>query len=264
MYFLGLSALAHDSSAALLGDRDFSAAIEESKMERARTASGIPRAAIRFCLERAGIDWREVAAIAVASRPWHSWARRAWLRARFLPVAPVASSYYQSKILGELATELNNQRILQSLSGEARVRVLTFDHHLCHAASAFFASPFDRTVILTLDEQGDGHCGMVAIGEAGRIHVERTIRFPHSLGWVYSQVTELLGYRPHEHEHKTQWLSLTAEPAFADVFIRMLRNSSAAFPKLDSSYFRGGFACCWHFPESSTRMWGSRRKALHN
>ena len=242
MYFLGLSALAHDSSSALLGDRDFSAAIEESKMERARTASGIPRAAIRFCLERAGIDWREVAAIAVASRPWHSWARRAWLRARFLPVAPVASSYYQSKILGELATELNNQRILQSLSGEARVRVLTFDHHLCHAASAFFASPFDRTVILTLDEQGDGHCGMVAIGEAGRIHVERTIRFPHSLGWVYSQVTELLGYRPHEHEHKTQWLSLTAEPAFADVFIRMLRNSSAAFPKLDSSYFRGGFA----------------------
>jgi carbamoyltransferase len=242
MHFLGLSALTHDSSAALLADGGFSAAIEESKLERARTAAGIPRAAIRFCFERAGIDWRDVGAIGLASRPWTSWARRAAFRARYLPVAPVAGSYYQGKILGELSSDLNNLRILSLLSGEARVRVLPFDHHLCHAASAFFASPFDRALILTLDEQGDGACGMIAIGEAGQIRIERTIPFPHSLGWVYSQVTELLGYRPHEHEHKTQWLSLTAEPVFADVFLRMLRSSSSAFPKLISSYFQRGFA----------------------
>ncbi|HEV2289458.1 MAG TPA: carbamoyltransferase C-terminal domain-containing protein [Candidatus Acidoferrales bacterium] len=241
MYFLGLSALTHDSSAALLGDGGFSAAIEESKLLRARTAAGIPRAAIQFCLERTGVAWREIGAVGVASRPWTSWARRAAFRARYLPVAPVASAYYQGKIFGELSSELNNLRILSLLSGEARVRVLAFDHHFCHAASAFFASPFDRALILTLDEQGDGACGSIAIGEAGRVRIERTIPFPHSLGWIYSQVTELLGYRPHEHEHKTQWLSLTAEPAFVDVFLRMLRSSSSAFPKLDSSYFQRGF-----------------------
>lgn len=241
MYFLGLSALDHDTAAALLGDRGFSAAIEESKLER-RTATGIPRAAIRFCLERAGIAWRDVGAIAVASRPWRSWARRSMLRACFLPVAPISSVYYESRALGDLARDLNNQRILRLLSGDARVPVLNFNHHLCHAASAFYSSPFNRALILTFDEHGDGRAGMVAIGEGENIRVEQIVPFPHSLAWVYSQVTELIGYRPHEHEHKTQWLSLTAEPAFVGVFLQMLRHGPGPFPRLNSSFFSTGFA----------------------
>lgn len=242
MYFLGLSALEHDTAAALLGDRGFSSAIEESKLERLRIASGIPRAAIRFCLERAGISWRDLDAIAVASKPWHSWARGSAFHARFLPVAPISSAYYESKTLGELARDLNNERILRLLSGEARVAVLDFDHHLCHAASAFYASPFDRALILTCDEHGDGRSAMLAIGEGEQIRVERTIPFPHSLAWVYSQVTELIGYRPHEHEHKTQWLSLTAEPDFLDIFLEMFRRKSGGFLKVDSSLFTRGFS----------------------
>ncbi len=242
MYLLGLSALEHDTAAALLGEHGFSAAIEESKLDRARVSVGIPRAAIRFCLEHAGIAWRDVAAIAVASRPWRSWLRRSAFRARFLPVAPGSSAYYESKSLGELARDLNNQRILRLLSGDARVPVLNFDHHLCHAASAFYASPFDRALILTFDEHGGGRTGMLAIGEGEQIRVERTMSFPHSLAWVYSQITELIGYRPREHEHKTQWLSLTAEPAFLDIFLHMLRRGSSPSPKLNSGFFTTGFA----------------------
>ncbi|HKV29017.1 MAG TPA: carbamoyltransferase C-terminal domain-containing protein [Candidatus Acidoferrales bacterium] len=242
MYFLGLSALEHDTAAAILGDQGFFAAIEESKFERARTASGIPRAAIRFCLEHAQISWRDVDAIAVASRSWHSWARGSAFRARSLPLAPISSVYYESKILGELARDLNNQRILRLLSGEARVPILSFDHHLCHAASAFYASPFDRALILTCDEHGDGRSGTIAIGQGEQIRIERAITFPHSLAWVYSQVTELIGYRPHEHEHKMQWLSLTAKPDFLDIFLEMLRRKSSLFPKLDSSFFTVGFS----------------------
>ncbi|MHB8753352.1 MAG: carbamoyltransferase family protein [Candidatus Acidiferrales bacterium] len=242
MYFLGLSALEHDTAAALLGDQGFSAAIEESKIERVRTVAGIPRAAIRFCLERAGIAWRDVGAIAVASRPWRSWARRSALRARFLPLAPVSSAYYESKILGDLARDVNNHRILRLLSGDAHVPVLHFDHHLCHAASAFYPSPFDRALILTFDEHGDGRAGMAAIGEGENIRAEQTVPFPHSLAWVYSQVTELIGYRPNEHEHKTQWLSLTAEPAFLRVFLQTLRHGAGPFPRLNSSFFTTGFA----------------------
>ncbi|MGH9710852.1 MAG: carbamoyltransferase N-terminal domain-containing protein, partial [Candidatus Acidiferrales bacterium] len=242
MYFLGLSALEHDTAAAILGDTGFSTAIEESKLERVRIAAGIPRAAIRFCLEHAGIAWRDVGAIAVASRPWHSWAHRSVFRARYLPVAPISSAYYESKTLGELARDLNNQRILRLLSGDAHVPVLNFDHHLCHAASAFYASPFDRALILTCDEHGDGRSGMVAIGEDENIRIEQAVSFPDSLAWVYSQVTELIGYRPHEHEHKTQWLSLTAEPDFLDVFLEMFRRNSCPFPQLDSSFFTTGFS----------------------
>src|SRR5487761_66851 len=172
MYFLGLSALEHDTAAALLSDQGFSAAIEESKFERVRTAAGIPRAAIFFCLEHARIAWRDVSAISVASRPWRSWARRSVLRARFLPFAPVSSAYYESKILGDLARDVNNHRILRLLSGDANIPVFHFDHHLCHAASAFYSSPFDRALILTCDERGDGRTGMLAIAEGEQIRVD--------------------------------------------------------------------------------------------
>ena len=241
MYFLGLSALAHDTAAALLSTRGFVAAMEESKFTRSRTP-GIPRAAMRFCLESAGIAWRDVHAIAVASRPWRLWARRSAFRARFLATAAASSMYYQSKALGELAAELNNYRILQSVTGDARVPLLCFDHHLCHAASAFYASSFDRALILTFDEQGGGQSGIIALGEAGKIGVLHASAFPNSLAWLYSQVTELLGYRPHEHEHKTQWLSLTSEPKYVNTFLGMMRRPGTVYPKLDPRYFTRGFA----------------------
>ncbi|HKF50993.1 MAG TPA: carbamoyltransferase N-terminal domain-containing protein, partial [Candidatus Acidoferrales bacterium] len=242
MYFLGLSALGHDTSAALLGDRGFVAAMEESKLTRSRATAGIPRAAIRFCLERAGVASQDVGAIAIASRPWRLWARRTALRARFLPFAPISTAYYESKAFGELAAELNNQRILRLLSGDAQVPLLFFDHHLCHAASAFYASSFDRALILTFDEQSGGQSGIVALGERGKIRVVHKTPFPNSLAWLYSQVTELLGFQPHSDEHKTQWLSLAAEPKYVEVFLGMVRSSRSPYPKLDSSYFTRGFA----------------------
>jgi carbamoyltransferase len=242
MYFLGLSALAHDTAAALLGDGGFLAAMEESKLTRSRRATGIPRAAIRFCLHRAGIAWSDVSAIAVASRSWRLWARRTAFRARFLATAPISSAYYESKAVGELAAELNNQRILRLPSEDARIPLLPFDHHLCHAASAFYASSFDRALILTFDEQGGGQSGIVALGEGAKIRVVHATSFPNSLAWVYSQVTELLGYRPHEHEHKTQWLSLTAEPRYLEIFLSMIRRPGSPYPKLDPAYFTRGFA----------------------
>lgn len=242
MYFLGLSALSHDTSAALLSDRGFLAAIEESKLTRSGVTAGIPREAIRFCMERAAIGWRDVGAIAIASRPWRLWARRTALRARFLPLAPVSTGYYESKAVGELAAELNNHRILRLLSGDAHVPLLFFDHHLCHAASAYYASDFDRSLILTFDEQGGGESGLVALGEAGKIRPVHRTSSPNSLAWVYSQVTELLGFRPHSHEHKTQWLSLMAEPKYVETFLDMIRCSGSLHPKLDPSYFTRGFA----------------------
>ncbi len=82
MHILGLSGLTHDSAAALLGERGIAAAMEESKLLRSRTVSGIPREAIRYCLERTGLGWRDIPIIAVAGRPLRNWARQAWLRAR--------------------------------------------------------------------------------------------------------------------------------------------------------------------------------------
>lgn len=242
MRVLGLSSFAHDSAAALLSDNGIEAAIEEGKLVRARRSDGIPREAIRYCLERAGIGWREVGIVAVASRPVRTWLRQALFRARTAPLAPVSSGYYQTKAAGELGRELNNFRILELLKENPRSRLLRLDHHLCHAASAFYASPFESALVLVLDEQGDGRSGLVALGEGNRIEAQHSIAFPNSPAWVYSQVTELIGYRPHEDEHKTQWLSFSGEPAFADLFLEMFRRRPGALPQTDSRYFNRGVA----------------------
>lgn len=242
MYILGLSSMGHDPAAALLGDRGVIAAIEEGKLTRSRSTEGIPREAIRFCLDRAGIAWRDLDRIAIASRPARAWSRSLLFRTRLAPLAPASSAYFMNKASGELGRELNNFRILRGFAGAPAPRVEPLDHHLCHAASAFFASPFDRTLIVTLDEHGDARAGSVALGNGSRIREIASLALPHSLAWVFSQVTLLLGFHAHADEHKTQWLSLVGKPAYLDLFLEMLRRAPQSEPHLNSSYFQRGFA----------------------
>jgi carbamoyltransferase len=127
--------------------------------------------------------------------------------------------------------------LLQLLEKAPRPRVEDLEHHLCHAASAFYASPFDEALILTLDEQGDGRTGFVAVGEGTRLRPVASVRFPHSIGWLFTQITGLIGFAPHGDEHKTQWLGLRCEPTFLDLFLKMIRPQSGDLPRLDMRYF---------------------------
>jgi carbamoyltransferase len=239
MRILGLSSFRHDSSAALLADGKLLAAIEDAKLSRG-SSKGLPETAIKYCLATAGLTWHDLDAIAVASRPVQGWAFRSWRAARTSPFSPIAGAYYEANQLGGLASDLSNLRILGHKNGRTSSGLLTFDHHLCHAASAFYLSPFERALILTMDEDGDGQAGMLAIGEGQKIRALEKIAFPNSLAWVYSQITELLGFVPHREEHKTQWLGLGAEPAFKQVFLGMMRNSRSLLPHLDTSFLQRG------------------------
>lgn len=255
MYILGLSAMGHHSAAALLGDSGIVAAIEESKLTRNRAASGIPREAIRFCLDRAGISWNQIARVAIASNPRSAWKRQTLFRARRAAVAPVQSSYFLNKALGELGRELNNQRLVKQMSSSGAASVESFDHHLCHAASAFYASPFDQALIVTLDEFGDGRSGLVGLGTGTQIRELVSVAFPNSLAYVYSQVTQLLGFHAHSDEHKTQWLSLEGEPLYKDVFLEMLRREPNGPPHLDPKFFTRAFGAELSFtPEFYRRL----------
>ena len=250
--------MGHDSAAALLGDSGIIAAMEESKLARRRAIDGIPREAIRYCLERAGIGWRDVAHVAIASRPWRAWQRQASFRARLAPLAPVSSGYFLNKASGELGRELNNVRIVRQMAGAPDGRVQSLDHHLCHGASAFYASALERALVVSLDEKGDGRAGFVGLGEGIALREVSSIALPHSLAWVYSQVTKLLGFRPHADEHKTQWLSIYGESdaagrtaatgggvgvaEFTDLFLEMLRREARGPAYLNGKYFRHGYA----------------------
>jgi carbamoyltransferase len=261
MHILGLSSLEHGPAAAIIGETGLIAAIEEGKLARTRTAEGIPRRAIQFCLESAGIKWPDVDRIAIASRPGRAWSRAVFFRTRLAPFAPKSSVYFLNKASGELGRELNNFRIIRDMAAGPRDRVQGFDHHLSHAASAYFASPFDRALIVTFDERGDGRCGFAGVGEGKNIRELVGISFPHSLAWFYTQITKLIGFQPHGDEHKTQWLSTTGEPVFVEFFTAMLRRTPQSPPHLQSKYFQGDFAADLSFSDEFYKGLGIQREA---
>lgn len=232
MNILGLSAFAHDSAAALIIDGEIKAAIEESKLVRARDARGMPTAAIRFCLDKAGIDWSDVNYVAAATPLLRGGTNYAFLRDRLFPATPTPIAGDKIKPLGELGNGLDDVRLLREVCQRLDRKILTLDHHLCHAASAFFASPFDRALILVLDEGLNSVSGLIALGQGTEVYSLGSIPFPHSPAWVYSQITELIGFAPHRDEHKTQWLSLKGEPGFVDIFKNLFRRWSGRAPQL--------------------------------
>lgn len=242
MYILGISGMAHDSAAALLADGRIVAAIEEGKLARTRSVEGIPRKAIQYCLDQTGIEWRKLDQIAVANRPAKAWLRETQFRARVAARSPRSSLYFANKALGEFGRELNNLRILHELRGVPHDAIAQYDHHLCHASSAYYASGYDRALIVTLDERGDGRPGLVALGDGPRIGELSSLSLPDSFAWVFSQFTRLLGFSPHRDEHKTQWLSLSGEPVLSDLFLDLLRRGPSAPPRLNMKYFQARFS----------------------
>jgi carbamoyltransferase len=239
MRILGLSAFGHDASAALIEDGVIRAVIEESKLSRQKEARGLPLAAMKFCLSKAGAGMESIDCVAITSTPFRGWMRRSAAGARISPLDPVAAGHAQVNEVGRLARELGYRRILRHKTGADKV-IREVEHHSSHAASAFFLSPFDRALVITMDEDGDGKSGMIAIGQGTRLRRLRDIRYPHSLGWLYSTVTEFLGFSPHAEEHKTQWLSLGGKPEYRIAFHSMLRCSKHGALHLDHSYLEHG------------------------
>ena len=238
MSTLGLSSFDHDTAAALLQDGRITAAIENDKLARTST-QGLPQAAIHFCLQQAKTNWEQMAVVAVASSALRGWSRELWCDARLARTTPFASAYHQLNAMGELKRNWDHLRALRGLSS-GKARLVTLDHHLCHAASAFYASPFERALIVTMDEDGDGCSGLLAIGEGTRIRVLRRIPFPNSLAWLYSRITELAGFVPHKEEHKTQWLGMAGEPEFKALLLEMMTSSRSPIPRLDHRFARRG------------------------
>lgn len=207
MIVLGISDLKHDTAAALLDGARPIAAIEEDKLTRSSTTYGFPNTAIERCLRDAGAEPSDVSLVALASRP---------TRARVRDAVP-------------------DHGKVSSRAMALRIRPVRFDHHLCHAASAFYSSEFDRALVVTLDEAGDMCSGMIALGEDTELRVLRRIRALHSLGRFYTQVTKLIGFRPHRDEHKVQWLSKQGMPDFITVFRKLFSKNSDGLPKRNAT-----------------------------
>jgi carbamoyltransferase len=218
MNFLGISSLGHSAAVALLNENGFLFAIEEEKLNRLHDSTEVPRLALDRCLLENHLKLSDCRAIGLADRSLASRTSRS--RKKRIPHSAA------------------HDRLLQLLRGGPRLS--RFDHHLCHAASAYYTSGFDRSLILTLDEGTGSQSGLVALGDGDEIKPLHSFKFPDSLAWFYTCVTEITGLRPHRDEHKIQWLSKDGEPQYLPAFRKMFAWKPSGVPMLNRRYYTSG------------------------
>jgi carbamoyltransferase len=230
---LGLSAYHADASAAAVVDGRFVAGVEEERFRRIKHWAGFPEQALRFCLAEAGGDLGAVTALAVARKP----------RAYLLRKAALALSHPRS--LPRAVSRVRNLRQVASLEdriaqtfGRPAPKLHAVEHHLAHAASAFFCSPFEEAMCLTVDGFGDFVSTLMGIGRGSSIEVLDRVHFPHSLGLFYSAITQYLGFPGFGDEYKVMGLAAYGEPSFADQLSRVVPVRDDGSFRLDLRYFR--------------------------
>ena len=241
MKILGLSAFYHDSAAALVDDGRIVAAAQEERFSRKKHDSRFPVNAIRYCLSEAGVGLDGVHRVVFYDKPFLKFER---LLETYLAFAPRGFKSFRMAIplwlreklfLKDLLTkELNKLAGDSSWNGE----LLFSEHHLSHAASAFFPSPFQGAVVLTMDGVGEWATTSAAIGEGNRLEVLNEIHFPHSLGLLYSAFTYYTGFKVNSGEYKVMGLAPYGEPKYArTIFEHLIDVKPDGSFRLDLAYF---------------------------
>ena len=219
MRILGISAYYHDAAAALVQDGRVIAAAQEERFTRKKHDSSFPHHAIAACLKGAGMHLRHVDRIAFYDKPFLKFER---LLETYLAFAPKGfASFRQAMPLwvkDKLFQKNNLVKELDSIeAGDWDEKLLFSEHHLSHAASAFYPSPFERAAVLTMDGVGEWTTTSVAIGEGRDLKVRQEIHFPHSLGLLYSAFTYYTGFKVNSGEYKVMGLAPYGEPKYADM-----------------------------------------------
>ncbi|HEV7515346.1 MAG TPA: carbamoyltransferase C-terminal domain-containing protein [Thermoanaerobaculia bacterium] len=231
---LGLSAFHADASAAAVVDGRLVAGVEEERFRRIKHWAGFPEEALRFCLAETGGDFGAVTDLAVSRQP----------RAYLLRKAALALTHPRS--LGRAASRVRNlaqigsleERIASTFGQGKAPRLHSVEHHLAHIGSAFFCSPFEEALCLTVDGFGDFVSTMLAVGRGSSVEVLQRVCFPHSLGLFYTALTQFLGFLHFGDEYKVMGLAAYGEPTFAGQIGQVVPGRSDGTFRLDLRYFR--------------------------
>ena len=241
MYTLGLSAYYHDSAACLLKDGEIVAAAQEERFSRKKHDARFPIHALNYCLAEAGIALAQVDHVAFYDKPflkferlletYHAFAPRGFTSFRMAMPLWLREKLFQKDLL---AKELKNLEPGVNWLD----RLLFSEHHLSHAASAFFPSPFDEALVLTMDGVGEWTTTSAAIGRGNSLEIFKEIHFPHSLGLLYSAFTYYLGFKVNSGEYKVMGLAPYGEPKYAQTILDHLVDLKPdGSYRLDQSYF---------------------------
>jgi carbamoyltransferase len=234
MNILGISCYFHDASAALLKDGELVAAAEEERFTRKKHDYEFPQNAIDFCLNVGGVTSGDLDYVVFFEKPFIKFER---LLLSSMQTFPRSHKVFREAMITWLGDKLWIKTLIQKRLGVPATKILFSEHHLSHAASAFFCSGFDEAAIMTVDGVGEWTTASIGIGRGTEIKLLKEIRFPHSLGLLYSAFTAFLGFEVNEGEYKVMGMAPFGTPKYMDKVYKLIRIAKDASFELDMDYF---------------------------
>jgi len=234
MNILGISCYYHDSSAVLVRDGKVVAAIAEERLSRKKHDNGFPELAIKFCLDWANIQAKDIDTVAFYEKPLVKFER---VLAQHIDAFPQGLTAFRENIGTWFSRKLKIKETLKKQFGYTG-EVLYIPHHLSHAASAYYLSGFDKAAIVTVDGVGEWATTTVGVGSGNKITMQKEIRFPHSLGLLYSAVTSYLGFEVNDAEYKVMGYAAYGNPdTYREQFSQLITQHQDGSFALNMDYF---------------------------
>ncbi len=224
-YILGISAFYHDSAAALIKDGNIIAAAQEERFTRKKHDSGYPENAINFVLNHSSINLSQVDHIVFYEKPFLKFER---LLETYVAFAPRGFASFSKAMPIWLREKLFQKKLIMDYlkihdkNFKDEKKILFSEHHLSHAASAFYPSPFENAIVLTADGVGEWATTTVAIGKRNKLELKKELHFPHSLGLLYSAFTYYTGFKVNSGEYKLMGLAPYGKPKYIDLILNNL------------------------------------------
>ncbi len=263
MIILGISCFYHDSAAVLLKDGELVAAAEEERFSRKKHDSGFPSLAIDFCLKKAGISADDLDYVAYYEKPVVKFER---ILTTALSLFPRSWKTFGESMITWWGGKLWMKNIIMDKIEVPPEKIIFVDHHMSHAASAFFASPYKEAAILTIDGVGEWTTASMGYGKASwehgsvnEIQLTHEQRFPHSLGLLYSTFTAFLGFRVNNGEYKVMGMAPYGNPNYVDDIYKIIKVFDDGSFWLDMSYFSYHYSPDHSYSKKFTDLFGKPR-----
>ncbi|HEX8514879.1 MAG TPA: carbamoyltransferase C-terminal domain-containing protein [Bacteroidia bacterium] len=237
MYILGLNAFHGDSSACILKDGKMLIAIEEERIRRIKHWAGFPIEAIKYCLKDSGISITEIDHITISRDPSANVLKKIKHTIKNkVSFSAILDRYTNSKKVKSVKAMLSEE--LGIKESDIKAEIHNIEHHRSHLASAFFASPFEESAIVSIDGFGDFTSTMIATGKGNKIEVLDAVHFPHSVGIFYTSFTQYLGFPKYGDEYKVMGLAPYGKPLYVDKLKDVISLTDDGLFKLNLDYFK--------------------------
>ncbi|TDI90636.1 MAG: hypothetical protein E2O72_03700 [Candidatus Dadabacteria bacterium] len=256
MYILGISCYFHDAAATLIKDGVVISAAEEERFSRIKHDYEFPENAINFCLNLEGIETEDLDYIVFFEKPFVKFER---LLLCTMQTFPRSMKLFREAMITWLGDKLWIKHLLQNKLGVDSSKILFSEHHLSHAASSFYCSPFNEAAILTVDGVGEWTTATLGIGRGTDIKLLKEIRFPNSLGLLYSAFTAFLGFEVNEGEYKVMGMAPFGDPKYVDQVYEVVNVDDEGGFELDMDYFSFHYSSEKTFTKKFEKLFGDPR-----